>query len=103
MAEEDDGVEITQVSCVGNPNQVWAIEKVNAAEKQRDFIQTTISEYKRKNPGWEKKALSVVAERIAKVVKATYPHLVMHVVKNIVWTVLSSSMSGSCEDPGKKA
>ncbi len=96
MAEVDSDLEITHVSTEANPGQVWSIEKVNAAHQKRPLIELAIANYKSKNPNWEEEPLSEVSEKIAKAVKQECSRLVTHVVKNIIWTVLSSSLSGSC-------
>ena len=103
MADEDsDSVEITHISSEKNPGQVWSVEKVNAAHLKRPLIEDAIRKYKEDHPTWEQQPLLDVSESIAKAVKQDCPRLVTHVVRNIIWTVLSSSISGSCQDPAKK-
>ena len=98
----DSDCEIVYVSHEANPTQLWSVEKVAAAGLKRYVIDEKISQYQASHSEWAKEKLCDVAEEITKEVKKECPKLVSLIVRNIVWTVLSSKQSGSCVDGSKK-
>jgi hypothetical protein len=98
----DPDCEILYVSHEANPTQLWSVQKVAAAGLKRYVIDEKIRQYQASHPEWASQNICDVTDEITKEVKKECPKLVSAIVRNIVWTVLSSKQSGSCAEGSKK-